>query len=318
MKFILYISCVAVLLLIPGLCMASGVATVHGVAYEWSTFEPLDNTLVEVNSTPVQSMVAKSGVYSFDLPSGTYLIKAKYYQNYALTHYGEELITVSDEGSYVVDMLLLPSYTNTGLDAVVVSPGNTGQDTAVSSSGDGSGILIGASLTLILVLLILFYQVRYKSERSPVVSHPKGAGSLAADPVVLEPAVFEPVKAEHHTTALIKADHEISEVQLQIVSSQEEDGVSDISPEHVLIPELNISDRKATELSSGPVPADLQEILDILRSQGGRITQKDMRKRLRYSEGKVSLMLLDLEKRGKIQKFKKGRGNILFLIEDES
>jgi uncharacterized membrane protein len=29
-------------------------------------------------------------------------------------------------------------------------------------------------------------------------------------------------------------------------------------------------------------------------------------------------MLLDLEKRGKIQKFKKGRGNILFLIEDES
>ena len=298
--------------------MASGVATVHGVAYEWSTFEPLDNTLVEVNSTPVQSMVAKSGVYSFNLPSGTYLIKAKYYQNDALTHYGEEVITVSDEGSYVVDMLLLPSYTNTGLDAAMVSQENAVQDTAVSSSGDGSGILIGASLTLILVLLILFYQVRYKSERSPVVSHPRGAGSLAADPVVLEPAVFEPVKAEHHTTALIKVDHEIPEIQLQIISSRDENGVSDISPEPVHIPELNTSYRKAPEISSEHIPADLQEILEILRSQGGRITQKDMRKRLRYSEGKVSLMLLDLEKRGKIQKFKKGRGNILFLIEDES
>ena len=73
---------------------------------------------------------------------------------------------------------------------------------------------------------------------------------------------------------------------------------------------------KVTERSSQPIPADLEEILDILRSQGGRITQKDLRKRLRYSEGKVSLMLLDLEKRGKIQKFKKGRGNILFLVED--
>ncbi|WP_292461983.1 hypothetical protein [Methanolobus sp.] len=318
MKFILYISCVAVLLLMPGLCMASGVATVHGVAYEWSTFEPLDNTLVEVNSTPVQSMVAKSGVYSFDLPSGTYLIKAKYYQNDALTHYGEEVITVSDEGSYVVDMLLLPSYTNTGLDAVVLSPENTGQDTAVLSSGDSSGILIGASLSLILVLLILFYQVRYKSERSPAVSHTRVTNSLTADPFLLEPDVFEPVKTEYPTAPLIKADHEIPETQLQIVYSQEEDGVSDMAPGHILIPELNLSDGKAIELSFEPVPADLQEILDILRSQGGRITQKDMRKRLRYSEGKVSLMLLDLEKRGKIQKFKKGRGNILFLVEGES
>jgi uncharacterized membrane protein len=29
-------------------------------------------------------------------------------------------------------------------------------------------------------------------------------------------------------------------------------------------------------------------------------------------------MILDLEKRGKIQKFKKGRGNVLFLAEDEN
>ena len=66
-----------------------------------------------------------------------------------------------------------------------------------------------------------------------------------------------------------------------------------------------------------PLPTDLQEVMDIIRGQGGRITQKDLRSKLRYSEGKVSLMLADLERRELIEKFKRGRGNVVILKEEE-
>uniref|UniRef100_UPI00351C04E6 helix-turn-helix transcriptional regulator n=1 Tax=Methanomethylovorans sp. TaxID=2758717 RepID=UPI00351C04E6 len=223
------------------------------------------------------------------------------------------VITVSDEGSYVVDLLLLPSFTNSGPDPATVSQEATGLDTSEPSSGDSSGILIVSSLTFILIMMILFYRMRYRKERPAAVSHSGGIGSLNADPVVVAPAAFEPARHESDTAALPKAD---PDTQLQFTFLQEEGEVCDIFPEHAPVGETKYPERNVTERPSQPIPADLEEILDILRSQGGRITQKDLRKRLRYSEGKVSLMLLDLEKRGKIQKFKKGRGNILFLVED--
>lgn len=341
MKFIFYISCVAVLLSMSGICMAAGIATVHGVAYEWSTFEPLDNAIVEVNTTPVQSLVAKSGVYSFDIPNGTYLVKATYYQNGTLTHYGEEVITVSDEGNYVVDLLLLPSYTASGLDAAGASLERTGLDTT-GYTGDSSGILIGVSLTLILVLIILFYQVRYKKEASPAASLPRRTEHPAVDPVVLVSTAFGPARAGSPSSffpgssletfpgvnpevssgiALTKTEMDSwlhTDQEFPVEQDVGFDTYPDTCPDSDAISRVKVPEtEKHTERISGPVPADLQEILDILVSQGGRMTQKDMRKRLRYSEGKVSLMLLDLEKRGKIQKFKKGRGNIIFLAEEE-
>ncbi|MCQ6961878.1 hypothetical protein PV02_01400 [Methanolobus chelungpuianus] len=316
--------------------MASGIATVHGVAYEWSTFEPLDNAVIEVNTTPVQSLVAKSGVYSFDLSNGTYLVKATYYQNGTLTHYGEEVITVSGEGNYVVDLLLLPSYTASQLDSTESSPERTGLNVSGSSAGDNSAILIGVSLTLVLVLLILFYQVRYKREASSAVS-PRRTEHSADDPVVpvspaLEPAIsgsssFSPEPSgekfpgptrEVPSGITFTEPEESPGLHKYHEHPTEEDVADDNYPETGVISGTTVQEaEKHTERVSGPVPADLQEILDILVSQGGRMTQKDMRKRLRYSEGKVSLMLLDLEKRGKIQKFKKGRGNIIFLVGEE-
>jgi len=95
-----------VIILIPQTVCA---ITIHGTVYEWSTFEPLDNALVEVNSTPTQFRVAASGVYSFNLPPGDYLIKSSYYQNDTLVYYGEDTLTVTDyEGNFVFDILMFP------------------------------------------------------------------------------------------------------------------------------------------------------------------------------------------------------------------
>ena len=47
-----------------------------------------------------------------------------------------------------------------------------------------------------------------------------------------------------------------------------------------------------------------------------RVTQKDLRKELPLSEAKISLIISDLEDKGKVRKIKKGRGNILIFIKD--
>ena len=59
------------------------------------------------------------------------------------------------------------------------------------------------------------------------------------------------------------------------------------------------------------LPEDLREIYGLILKKGGRVTQKDLRKEVKYGEAKVSLMIADLENRGLIKKIKRGRANII-------
>ncbi len=295
-------------LLLAGVAGSSGIATVHGVAYEWDTFDPLDNAIITVNSTPEQSMVAKYGVYSFELSNGTYQITARYYQDDELTYYAEDTITVSDEGNYVLDMLLLPSYSNSaGFDV-----SDTGD---ISPAGTNRNSLVIGSMIIAIILLFLLI---YKMKHNPQL--PVKRRSIKDSPISHMASRSDETGTDSSGKVIQKETPEDEE----ITDEPEEEALSSISGEDKSEPEdgsLSVEAVKSAPEpvipSDEPVPADLQEILDILESQGGRMTQKDMRKRLRYSEGKVSLMLLDLEKRGKIRKFKKGRGNVLFLVGTE-
>ena len=61
-------------------------------------------------------------------------------------------------------------------------------------------------------------------------------------------------------------------------------------------------------------PGYLERTLKIIKKHGGRISQKQLRKEmLDLSEAKVSLIITELEHKGKIEKIKKGRGNVLIL-----
>lgn len=303
MRLIPFIWCIAIIVLLSGTCGAAEIATVHGVAYEWSTFEPLDNAIIEVNSTPSQSMVAKYGVYSFELSNGTYKITASYYEEDQLTYYAEDTIIVSDDGSYVLDLLLLPSYSTS-------SETSTSEVTS-SEAASSNSLLIGGLVVVVLLLLVLGVQIMKKPKP---VSHRKV--KLEASPyVVISDNIKSPAPE-----IIEESQDEVPEKDLSAtIESETPDEFSgdELPDEMPVIPQQEMIKAEVTIPSDEPVPADLQEIIDILKSQGGRMTQKDMRKRLKYSEGKVSLMLLDLEKRGKIQKFKKGRGNVLFLVEQE-
>jgi len=81
--------------------------------------------------------------------------------------------------------------------------------------------------------------------------------------------------------------------------------------------EPNSLSSDGSESPDAGLPDDLKEIIDIIRANGNRITQRELRKKSPYSESKVSLMLSDLEERGLVEKFKKGRGNIIRIPDEE-
>jgi len=58
---------------------------------------------------------------------------------------------------------------------------------------------------------------------------------------------------------------------------------------------------------------ELKKVVEFIRKEGGRTTQKEVRKNFPQSEAKISLILTELEDKGRIRKIKKGRGNIIIL-----
>ncbi|AKB85229.1 MarR family transcriptional regulator [Methanococcoides methylutens] len=227
---------------------ANSSATVHGATYEWNTFEPLENTIIEVNSTPSQSVVAKYGTYTFDLNPGSYTITAKYYQNETLIYFAEEDIAITDAGNYVIDLLLYPAYSE--------------------------GLITEEDLAEIAPI-----------EESPTASEKTNQSSISTYSIVVIMLALAAIGGYSFVHKKKGTDH---------VTYQ---------PEAIVEPEEDNEE----------FPSDLQEVLDIIIANGGRITQKDLRSRIRYSEGKVSLMLSELEARGYVEKFRKGRGNVIIL-----
>lgn len=79
-------------------------ARVHGNIYG-PGLELLKNSVIEVNSTPKQSLIAADGAYSFELAPGSYAIEALY-SDQKLLFYAKEEINIEAEGNYVYDLIL--------------------------------------------------------------------------------------------------------------------------------------------------------------------------------------------------------------------
>ncbi|RNI08203.1 hypothetical protein EDD83_07115 [Methanohalophilus euhalobius] len=248
-------------------------ATVHGSLYNWYTLEPQEDVILEINTTPAQTIVASNGIYAFNLEPGSYLIEARGYENGTLTSYSEEEITIKRQGDYVIDILLYPAYeediddiNDTELNNLTAS---VEEGTKIveekSDDKDNYSYLLILIIPLLIVAIYFYRHNREDYNQKPVTTIPD------LSDVEQAPDVAPPDEMPH-----------------------------EVKPEE--------ADKKEEEL-----PADLKEILTIIKKAGGRITQKDLRQKLNCSEGKASLMIADLQRRGLIDKFKKGRGNILVL-----
>ena len=255
--------CILILVLFAfnaSIASANDVATIHGAVYDWDSFSLLENSIVEVNSTPSQSMLANYGVYSFNLPPGNYLISASYYSNYTMVSYAEEEVTISDNGDYVLDLILLPTYLDDFNDT------EFSELEEIASYGEDETNTWWYVLILFFVSILLMAAHFYMKRQNSDTGSP-------------------------------------SENLAETITNNESPSLDDAD----LVVSAEGNDTYAS------LPDDLQAMLKIIELSEGRITQKELRSKVKYSEAKVSLMVSDLEDRGLVHKFKKGRGNVIVL-----
>lgn len=280
---------------VPFLADSKVTATVHGATYSWDTLESLNDTVININSNPPQSIVAKNGTYSFELGPGDYIITANYYQNNILIYSKETTLRIEGEGNYVFDLLLYPVSENQAVEAVGDKTNNIDSANPVEEARTGSFTISYMVIALMLFVLLGGGYKLSRKHRETKKDRPH-TGKFNASGLLL--------KVLGKSTG--------SEVKPQFGNTGEAVSVT----EPVIEPVEN-SELETATLKKLPLSTDLREVLDVIRGRKGRITQKDLRNRMDYSEVKVSLLLSELEKRGLIKKFKNGRENIVVLIEEE-
>ena len=279
--------------LIPGQALG---ATVSGTIFEWYTFEPLRNAVVEINTAPRQVQVAESGRYSFTVPPGDYNITAQYFEENRLKYRARERITVNADGDFTFDLVLFPplddeddyifeDFNGVALppdwDAGQAGPGGTGNPltgAAIAIAGFALGaaaIIFGAGALL------------------------KKATGLGTERMGVEEKLHrqEEALAAHEDNGIIPLEKPGSETAAEnSAGTPPEKGAGARAP--------------GTEKIGG----DLREAVAVLKNCGGRLTQKELREKMpEYGEAKISLMVAELEEMGLVKKFKKGRGNIIVL-----
>ena len=231
LKFAIYL----VLFLI--LIVPINAAKISGTVYDFS-LKNVNNARVEINTMPKQFLVAQNGTYSFNVPNGAYTIKAQLVQKSTVTASVQENITIRQDGSYVLDLILLPEVEE-GVDSVNIDLNENLADAEKKYN-----------ITLILTVLFLILAVCFTYY------------------------YFYRIKKQTAQAQYKKED-----------------------------------DEKKEDYRDN----DLEQIIKIIKQEGGRMTQKDIRKQIPLSEAKISLMIAELEHKGVIEKIKKGRGNILIL-----
>lgn len=200
--------------------------TIYGTIYD-SELNKQNNVRLEINTVPKQYYVSKNGSYAFDVPVGNYVVKANYYADNILESSAEENITIKDEGLYVLDLILFPSFEE---EDIILNETEMFVIKNFEEEEKNYKPVIAVILTLLFIFILFI--ANYKKYKK-----------------------FDKKKEE----------------------------------------------------------TDLTQIIKIIKEEGGRTTQKDIRKKIPLSEAKISLMLAELEHKGVIKKIKKGRGNIIVL-----
>jgi uncharacterized membrane protein len=293
---------------VPFLADNNITATIHGATYESDTLEPLNDTVIDINSNPPQSIVAKNGTYSFELGPGDYIITARYYRNRTVIYSKQTTLKVEDEGNYVLDLLLYPVSENAVTETIEDETDHASEVNPDEKARTDSFTKTGSSTISYLPVILMFLFLLgggYKFSRKH--NKTRRNGSQTGKP------------SKTGFLAKILGKIPVSGLRREFGNPGEEASTTGSVTEPLTEAAIETADNSEIEtaaLKRLPLSADLREILDIIRGHRGRITQKDLRNRLEYSEVKVSLLLSELEKRGMIKKLKNGRENIVVLTDE--
>jgi LPXTG-motif cell wall-anchored protein len=261
-------------------------ATLHGTIYDLE-LNPLNNVIVTADTTPEQRYVSKDGKYSFTLNPGTYIIRAKYSQDNFTQLNSIEKVVINQEGDYIFDLFLMPDleedkeiYTDLEVESVSEVEEQTGMQNTTK-------FIIAVAITSMIFAVIVFY---LKKRKKKAAQKKEKAQVLNKKTITEHKDIRTAQNAENK-------EEQNKEEQKQ---KSEKDETKEDKTEH-------------TNEKKEEIEPDLQNILDFLKREGGRTTQKDLRREIPFSEAKISLMISELESKKKVRRIKKGRGNIIIL-----
>ena len=213
----------SIFLLILVIFPSVSATTIQGTIYDMD-LEPAKDSIIKVNTTPIQQIVSKDGTYSFELPLGSYKLEAIYDESKTSNLKASQNIKVIGEGTYIVDLILFPDLSE---EEELLNPDIDQEELSYDDNKLPYLIFIILIILVAIVIISLILKTRKKV--------------------------------------------------------------------------LNLDD-------------DLTEkVLQKIKEEGGRTTQKELRKHFPFSEAKISLVLTELKHKGKIEKIKKGKGNIIIL-----
>lgn len=256
-------------------------ATISGTTFEWYSLEPLDNVIIEINTTPNQTIVTEKGNYSLNVEEGNYLLKAQYFENSKLIYETEEKITIENEGDFIVDLLLFPTineeeYLIDDFNDTIFSP----EEIIIEEEPPQTFEEIIAGLVLLVIAIALVFYGARKITKATINLETKHIG--------IEEKYFEIPKEFSKNT----------EKKEKKISNKKKEGKK--------------TSKKETKETKN-MNKELKDVLEILKTHGGRLTQKELREKVTFGEAKTSLIVAELEELGKVKKFEKGRGNIIIL-----
>ncbi|HLD88847.1 MAG TPA: hypothetical protein VI894_01435 [Candidatus Nanoarchaeia archaeon] len=252
-------------------------SSILGTVYDYS-LEPVKNIVVEINSTPKQTMVAKGGAYSFEVNPGSYEISASYIirnqTKIRLQDLAEEKIIVTGEGTFNIDLIIFPN----------VEVESEFNETIAFEEITAQRInYLPLFIAAVIFLIIIFAVFKIVSNQT----------SKYVNEVLKE---IESEKKTRKVTRKVK-NEKLKEKKEEKKEEREE---------------TNLEQKEGKNKKLGLDQYE-NKIMEILERCEGRTTQKDIRKEIPLSEAKISLVLSDLEAKKLIKKIKKGRGNIIIL-----
>jgi len=255
-------------------------ATLQGTIYDYELNE-LDNVLIEIDTVPIQQFLVQDGTYEVELPAGEYTLRASHEDLLA-----EETIVIDDDGTYIFDLFLFTSTED------VQDLWNNLADLNTSSNGDNSSensrvwaYFVAGGLLLYLLGRALLAKKKYLG---------KGRKKSGKESEV------ESIRVE-----MVDNGNGENNAKLEVVDSKE-----------VVAKPVKVSKEEALASIEQEEPGYIDRAIKIIKDNDGRITQKQLRKEMMdLSESKVSLILTELEHKGKVEKVKRGRGNVILLKE---
>ncbi len=279
-KLILY---VLFTLLISSVCNA---ALLKGSVFDIS-LEKKPNVIVSVDTNPKQAIIANDGDYEFALSPGNYTIKADYYENQLIGLTAESSILIeNDKGLYKLDLVLLPEI-DVNDSTINIDPYDPFFDETSEYGKYGMFFFI----IILSVSSYFIYKKFKKSDKNENIEKKKEEKNVKDDKIVYSV----------NNTEMPRVSVNYTNTDTEIVESESKDK------------DTNISEKEKQIIKPSFHEQLVKEVIEFIESQGGSTTQKDIRKKFTSSEAKISLVITELAHKDRIEKIKKGRGNIIVL-----